>query len=172
MDESSFTSSALLAALPASRGHVSREPKLTDALQGQICTLLEQAIPIEFACGEVGIHETTYFKWRRWGCGQARPNEPLPKDVERYEAFERATTKAIARGCIRPHMAVVEAFGTHTTDDGKKVRNQVPQAAVDAAKFVLCRRYPEHYGAAREAAAAQVEGETEENSFTVIVAPK
>lgn len=162
MDASSSTSSALLAAIPASRGHVSHEPKLTPELHEELLKYIGVGISIQHSAYLAGVSPAAVFEWIRRGEG--RETSGLINNVEPYVGFAKAVRKAQAVDFVRMHKTVHDAAtgvekhveeteyneNTGVTKTRKKV---VPHSEtnINAAKWMLGRMFPEIYGAGREA---------------------
>lgn len=70
---------------------------LTDALEAQLCLLLEQGSWIETAVAEIGISRSAYYLWRKRGRARKPNGAPNPRYDPRYELFVLRVDAARAR---------------------------------------------------------------------------
>ena len=94
-----------------------RRTKLTDRLQADFLAAIRAGVPVRHACGALGIHEATFYRWLR---------HPAP----RYRAF----SEAVERAREEAYLGAVANLRAAMREDWR------------AAAWYLERRHPEEWG--------------------------
>ena len=89
-----------------------RKTKLTPEIQEQIIKYIEAGSYAKFACHAVGIGETTYYKWIRWGKKAEEKLEgekKLTNKENEFRQFRQSIKKAGATAVIRNILIIQKA---------------------------------------------------------------
>lgn len=139
-----------------------RPTKLTPEVRGQILAKLRNATPLAIAAESCGVSRFTINEWMRRGEDRDGAGRD---DSEPYRSFALEARQAMAQAAEAFHRLVVEgAIGKRPSSKrkGRWVKSKLTYGNIERAQWLLSRRFPEHYGAARENLAVTIEDSAED----------
>ena len=129
-----------------------RPTELTPELADHICRLLKGGTPLEVAAETYGTSRHTALEWVRRGEGaDERPADDI------YVEFANKVRQSIAlfhQLCMQLVQEALQGSRPSKKEKGKRVKSRLAPWRVDLAMRLMARRYPQHWGAQREAAAS------------------
>jgi hypothetical protein len=84
---------------PLRPGQPSPYSSLDDAIEKQLCELLQAGVPIALACDAIGLARRTFYDWEKTGIESDDPKN-------RYKLFMTRVRQAQAKGFIRLHLEI------------------------------------------------------------------